>query len=119
MAKKLGVFCSGGDAPGMNACTRAVVRRALNLGIEIYAIKAGFDGILDEEIDKLVSRDVSNIIQNGGAVIKTARSERFYKEEGQRAAAEILDKHKFNGIICTAGRTIWRNACTPIRPRLA
>ena len=103
MTKKLGVFCSGGDAPGMNACTRAVVRRSLNLGYDIYAIREGFNGIFNEEIDKLASRDVSNIIQTGGAVIKTARSQKFYNEEGQKEAAEILDKHGFDGVIGIGG----------------
>ena len=103
MAKKLGVFCSGGDAPGMNACFRAVVRRALNLDYDIYAIREGFDGIFKEDIYKLSSRDVSNIIQTGGAVIKSARSKRFYFEEGQREAASILDKHEFDGLIGIGG----------------
>lgn len=103
MTKKLGVFCSGGDAPGMNACTRAVVRRANALNYDIYAIKAGFNGIFNEDFEKLTARDVSNIIQTGGSFIKTARSERFFKEEGQQAAAKILDENKFDGIIGIGG----------------
>ncbi len=103
MTKKIGVFCSGGDAPGMNACTRAVVRRALNLGFDVYAIREGFNGIFNEEIDKLESRDVSNIIQTGGAVIKTARSKEFYNEEGQKKAAAILDKHGFDAVVGIGG----------------
>ena len=103
MTKKLGVFCSGGDAPGMNACTRAVVRRALNLDFDIYAIREGFEGIFNEDIVQLSSRDVSNIIQTGGAIIKSARSKRFYSEEGQKEAAEILEKNKFDGVIGIGG----------------
>lgn len=103
MVKKLGVFNSGGDAPGMNACTRAVVRRAINSNIDIYAIKSGFNGIFAEDIEKFGRRDVSNIIQTGGALIKTARSTKFYSEEGQKEAAEILTKHNFDGIIGIGG----------------
>lgn len=101
--KKIGILTSGGDAPGMNAFTRATVRTALAKNIEVYAIKGGFEGILKEKFTKLNSRSVSNIIQQGGTAIKTGRSKEFYKKEIQKLAAEILDKHKFDGIIANGG----------------
>ena len=101
--KKIGILTSGGDAPGMNAFTRATVRTAIANDIEVYAIRGGFEGILHEKFTKLNKRSVSNIIQQGGTIIKTARSMDFYKEEVQKKAAGILEKHKFDGIIANGG----------------
>ena len=96
MAKKtinnIGVFTSGGDAPGMNAALRAVVRTAIYYGKGVFTIKCGYDGMIDGEIEQVDSRAVSNIIQTGGTVIKTARSERFRTESGRKQAFENLKK---------------------------
>ncbi len=106
--KKIGVFCSGGDAPGMNACLRAVVRRGIARGLTIIAIHRGYQGIFDEAFEKLTARSVSNIIQLGGTIIKTARCEKFYGKEGVQEAAEILRKHDFDGLIAIGGDGTFR-----------
>ena len=106
--KKIGVFCSGGDAPGMNAALRAVVRRGIAKGVKIIAIHRGYQGIFDEAFEKMTARSVGNIIQTGGTIIKTARCEKFYKEEGVVEAAEILKKHNFTGLIAIGGDGTFR-----------
>ncbi len=106
--KKVGVFCSGGDAPGMNAALRSIVRRGIAQGLNIVAIHRGYKGILDEAFEKMIPRSVGNIIQTGGTVIKTARCERFYKEEGVRQAAEILKSYEFDGLIAIGGDGTFR-----------
>ena len=74
---KIGVLTSGGDAPGMNAAIRAVVRCGIDAGMEVYGIKRGFDGLLDGEIEQMSLSSVGDILHRGGTVLKTARSERF------------------------------------------
>ncbi len=106
--KKIGVFCSGGDAPGMNAALRAVVRRGIAQGVKIIAIHRGYQGIFDEAFEKMTPRSVGNIIQLGGTIIKTARCEKFYREEGVAEAAEILKKHNFTGLIAIGGDGTFR-----------
>ncbi|MHA2174253.1 MAG: ATP-dependent 6-phosphofructokinase [Candidatus Hodarchaeales archaeon] len=106
--KKVGVFCSGGDAPGMNAALRAIVRRGVAQGLNIVAIHRGYKGILDESFEKMIPRSVGNIIQSGGTVIKTARCKRFYKSKGVEQAAKILLKHNFDGIIGIGGDGTFR-----------
>ncbi len=106
--KKIGVFCSGGDAPGMNAALRAVVRRGIAKGVKIIAIHRGYQGIFDEAFEKMTPRSVGNIIQSGGTIIKTARCEKFYSEEGVAEAAEILKKHDFTGLIAIGGDGTFR-----------
>lgn len=106
--KKIGVFCSGGDAPGMNATLRAVVRRGIARGLNIMAIHRGYQGIFDEAFEKMTPRSVGNIIQMGGTIIKTARCEAFYTQEGVKNAAEILNKHDFDGLIAIGGDGTFR-----------
>ncbi len=81
MAKKvtkIGVLTSGGDAPGMNAAIRAVVRTGLYYGLEVYGIMRGYQGMMDDDIFKMESKSVANIIQRGGTILKTARCKYFY-----------------------------------------
>ncbi len=106
--KKIGIFCSGGDAPGMNAAVRAVVRRGIAKGLKIFAIYRGYNGIFNEDFEEMTARSVGNIIQEGGTIIKTARSEEFYTEEGVRKAAKILEKHEFDGLCAIGGDGTFR-----------
>ena len=100
---KIGVFTSGGDAPGMNAALRAVVRAAIYYDKEIYGIMQGYEGMIDGDIVKLGARSVGNIIQRGGTILKTARSEAFKTSEGRSKALEKLKKHGINGLIGIGG----------------
>ncbi len=114
MSKKsisnIGVFTSGGDAPGMNAALRAVVRTAIYDGKGVFTIRCGYDGMIDGEIEQVDSRAVSNIIQTGGTVIKTARSERFRSEVGRKRAFENLAKFGIEGIIAIGGDGTFRGS---------
>jgi len=101
--KKIAVFTSGGDAPGMNACIRSVVRSALHLGLEVYGIKYGYDGMIRGEIKKLESFSVSMIVQTGGTILKSARSEEFRTKEGREKAYKNLKKHEIEGLIAIGG----------------
>ena len=106
--KKIGVFCSGGDAPGMNAALRAIVRRGIANGLNIYAIHRGYQGIFDYAFEKMTPRSVGNIIQRGGTIIKTARCEKFYAEEGVKEAAQILTETNFDGLCAIGGDGTFR-----------
>ncbi len=106
--KKIGVFCSGGDAPGMNAAVRAVVRRGIAKGLKIIAIYRGYNGIFQESFEEMTPRSVGNIIQEGGTIIKTARSKEFYTDEGVQKAAQILEKHQFDGLCAIGGNGTFR-----------
>ena len=75
--KKIGVLTSGGDSPGMNAAVRAVVRKGLSMGMEVYGIQRGYEGLLDGEIQKMEWSSVGDILQRGGTILRTARSDRF------------------------------------------
>ena len=101
--KKVGVYTSGGDAPGMNACIRAVVRGAIYHGAEIYGIRYGYDGMIKGDIKPLSSYSVSNIIQKGGTILKSARSEEFKTPEGRQKAYDQLQEHGIEGLICIGG----------------
>ncbi|MCC9134916.1 6-phosphofructokinase [Pontibacter silvestris] len=101
--KKIGVFTSGGDAPGMNACIRAVVRTAVYNGLEVYGIKRGYNGMIKGEITKMESSSVSNIIQKGGTILKSARSTEFRTKEGRQKAYEQLQKHGIEGLVAIGG----------------
>ena len=87
--KRIGVLTSGGDAPGMNAAIRSVVRKAVFEGIEVRGILRGYEGLINGEIIEMTSRSVSNILGRGGTVLKTARSEEFMTREGQEKAADL------------------------------
>jgi 6-phosphofructokinase 1 len=101
--KKIAVFTSGGDAPGMNACIRAVVRTALKQGVEVMGIMRAYDGLIDDEIIPLESNSVSNIMQNGGTILQAGRSERFRTSEGRELAYQNLVKHNIEGLVAIGG----------------
>ena len=101
--KRIGVLTSGGDAPGMNAAIRAVVRTAIFNGCEAYGIFGGYQGLIEGDIKRLKSNDVSNIIQRGGTILKSARSMEFRTPEGQQRGAEICRKHGIDGLVVIGG----------------
>lgn len=108
--KTIGVLTSGGDAPGMNAAIRAVVRTALNLGLNVKGIMRGYAGLLQEEIVDLKSSSVSNIIYRGGTILYTARCMEFTTLEGQQLGAEICRKHGIDGVVVIGGDGSFRGA---------
>ena len=113
MAKKIktvGVLTSGGDAPGMNAAIRAVVRKSIANGLSVKGIKKGYMGLLDEEIVDMDRRSVADIIQRGGTILGTARCMEFMTEEGQQKGAEICHKHGIDGIVVIGGDGSYRGA---------
>ena len=101
--KTIGVLTSGGDAPGMNAAIRAVVRTAIARGLKVKGIKKGYQGLLNEEIIDMEARHVSDMIQRGGTILQTARCLEFITEEGQRQGAEVCRKHGIDGIVVIGG----------------
>lgn len=108
--KTIGVLTSGGDAPGMNAAIRAVVRTALANGKKVKGILKGYQGLLNEEIIEMEKSGVSNIIQKGGTVLGTARSIEFTTEEGQKKGADICRKHGIDGLVVIGGDGSFRGA---------
>jgi 6-phosphofructokinase 1 len=94
--ERLGVYTSGGDAPGMNACLRAVVRTALTNDLDVTGIRRGYEGMIEGDFVEMDRRSVSNIVQTGGTVLKSARSEEFMHEEGRARAAQELRKNKID-----------------------
>ena len=106
MAKEIstiGVLTSGGDAPGMNAAIRAVVRQALSKGKKVKGIKRGYAGLLNEEIIDMDSKSVSDTISRGGTILQTARCMEFVTPEGQQKGAEICKKHGIDAIVVIGG----------------
>jgi len=103
LINNIGVFTSGGDAPGMNAAVRAVVRAAVYYQKNIFLIKRGYKGMINGEIEPAGSRTVSNIIQRGGTIIKTARSRQFRTPQGRQKAYENLSNHGIDGLIAIGG----------------
>lgn len=101
--KKVAIMTSGGDAPGMNACLRAAVRGAVYHGVEIYGIYRGYDGMIEGDFVKMNSHSVSNIIQKGGTILKSARSEEFKTKEGRKKAYNELKKIGIEGLITIGG----------------
>ncbi len=101
--KKIAVLTSGGDAPGMNAAVRSVVRTATALGLDVYGIDRGYAGLLADEINVLTNRDVGGIILRGGTILKTARCMEFFHEENQRKSAETLKKYEIDGLVVIGG----------------
>ena len=108
--KTIGVLTSGGDAPGMNAAIRAVVRKSLANGLKVKGIKKGYMGLLNEEIEDMDRRSVSDIIQRGGTILGTARCMEFTTPEGQAKGAEICRKHGIDGVIVIGGDGSYRGA---------
>ena len=101
--KTIGVVTSGGDAPGMNAAIRAVVRRAISKGIKVKGIYKGYNGLLNEEIKEMTARDVSDTISRGGTILYTARCSEFRTVEGQKRGAEVCRKHGIDGLVVIGG----------------
>ncbi len=101
--KRIAIFTSGGDAPGMNACIRAVVRTSIYYNIEIFGIYQGYKGMIDGDIRELKSHSVSNILQKGGTMLKSARCDEFKTVKGRKRACDTLKKRKIEGLIAIGG----------------
>jgi len=101
--KRIAVFTSGGDAPGMNAAIRAVVRTAAYYDLHVYGIIRGYQGMIDNDIKRLETRDVANIIQRGGTILKTARSMDFMTPQGRLKAYESLRAHRIDACVAIGG----------------
>ena len=108
--KKIAVLTSGGDAPGMNAAIRSVVRTGLKKGYEVYGVKRGYHGLLNGELEQMNTRDVSEILQRGGTMLMTARSKEFMEEAGQQKAKEILEVFGIDALIVIGGDGSFRGA---------
>jgi 6-phosphofructokinase 1 len=107
---RIAVLTSGGDSPGMNAAVRAVVRTGLYYGLEVYGIMRGYQGLLEDDIYKMESRSVANIIQRGGTILKTARCKEFYEPEGRKKAYFILKKRGIDALVVIGGDGSFRGA---------
>ena len=108
--KKIGVFTSGGDSPGMNAAIRAVVRTCIYNNIECYGIYEGYDGLINNNIELLTSTNVSNIIQRGGTILRSSRSKGFRTVEGRKQAFKNIQKNGLDGIIAIGGNGTFTGA---------
>jgi len=108
--KRIAVFTSGGDAPGMNAAVRAVVRTAVYHDLHVYGIYRGYDGMVNGDVKRLEVGDVANIIQRGGTVLKTARSEAFRTPEGRKQAYETLLANDIDGVVAIGGNGTYTGA---------
>lgn len=108
--KRIGVLTSGGDAPGMNSCIRAVARTALFNGCQVYGIREGFVGLLRGDMGPLAPRDVGGIIQRGGTMLGTARSEEFYEEKGQLEGVRMLNENAIDALVVIGGDGSMRGA---------
>lgn len=108
--KHIGVFTSGGDSPGMNAAIRAVVRTAAFNGLEVTGILGGYDGLVNDRTRRMGVRDVSNIIQRGGTILRSARCAAFQTEEGRAQAAATLQRHGIDGLIAIGGNGTFAGA---------
>jgi 6-phosphofructokinase 1 len=108
--KNIGIMTSGGDSPGMNAAVRAIVRTALYHNIKPYGIMRGYQGMIEGDIKELKTTDVSNIIQRGGTILKTARSKEFMKDEGMQKAYNSLQKYGIETLIFVGGDGTIRGA---------
>ncbi len=101
--KTIGVLTSGGDSPGMNAAIRAVVRSAIYHDMKVYGIRRGFEGLMDGDIEEMRVDSVADILQRGGTVLRTARSEKFRSEEGQKRAIDMLENFGIEGLVIIGG----------------
>ena len=108
--KKIALLTSGGDAPGMNAAIRAVVRTATYQGMEVWGIRRGYQGLIEGDIFEMKAMDVSNIIARGGTILKTARSKAFQTAEGMRTAYDQLQQRGIEGLILIGGDGTFRGA---------
>jgi 6-phosphofructokinase 1 len=101
--KRIAVMTSGGDSPGMNAAIRAVVRTAMEHGIEVYGIRQAYLGLMNGDFNRLTSLDVSGILQRGGTILQTARNEEFKTPAGQKRALRRLNEHQIEGLVVIGG----------------
>lgn len=108
--KKVGLMTSGGDSPGMNAAIRAVVRTAIFENLEVFGIYKGYEGLIDGNIEQMYSHSVSNIIQRGGTILKTARSQRFMTPEGRMQAYRNLRKFDIDALVAIGGNGTFTGA---------
>ena len=108
--KRIGLLTSGGDAPGMNAAIRAVVRTAIYYGMEVYGIERGYSGLIEDRMTPMEMRSVSNIVQRGGTMLRTARCLEMLTEEGQKKAVSTLEKHGIEGLVVIGGDGSFRGA---------
>lgn len=108
--KRIAVMTSGGDAPGMNAAIRAVVRTGLEYGMEVYGVRQAYTGCLNGDFELLTSREVSGILQRGGTILQTARNEEFKTLQGQRRALRRLNEHGIEGMVVIGGDGSLRGA---------
>lgn len=109
---RIGVLSSGGDSPGMNAAIRAVVRSGIYHGLEVFGIMRGYSGMVEDDIVKMESRSVANIIQRGGTILKTARCKEFFEYEGRKKAYNNLKKRGIDGLVILGGDGSFRGAQT-------
>jgi 6-phosphofructokinase 1 len=107
---RIGVLTSGGDSPGMNAAIRAVARTAIFYGLEVYGIMRGYQGLVENDIMKMESRSVANIIQRGGTILKTARCKAFFTPEGRKQAHEALKSRNIEALVVIGGDGSFRGA---------
>ncbi|ODA40560.1 6-phosphofructokinase [Desulfosporosinus sp. BG] len=110
--QRIGVLTSGGDAPGMNAALRAVVRKGIYHGLEVYGVSRGYEGLIHGEIQEMSIGSVADIVLRGGTILKTARSEEMRTQEGQQMALEQLHKHKIEALVVIGGDGSFRGAQT-------
>ncbi|QSX07817.1 6-phosphofructokinase [Alkalibacter rhizosphaerae] len=108
--KRIGVLTSGGDAPGMNAAIRAVVRTAVYNKVEVYGIKRGFSGLLEEDIEPLNVYSVADIIHRGGTILRSSRSEYFKTDAGQKKAIQVLEEFNIDSLIVIGGDGSFKGA---------
>ncbi len=108
--ERIGVYTSGGDAPGMNACLRAVVRTAVAQDLDIVGIRRGYEGMIEGDFVQMDRRSVSNIVQTGGTILKSARSEAFYTKEGRMSAANNIEKYRLDALVAIGGDGTFRGA---------
>ena len=108
--RKIGILTSGGDAPGMNAAIRAVVRSGITRGLEVYGVYDGYEGLVHNNIEKLDRGDVSDIIIRGGTILGSARLEDFKSKEVRQQAVDNLNKHGIEGLVVVGGDGTYRGA---------
>jgi len=109
--KRIAVLTSGGDAAGMNACIRSVVRCGIYNKLEVYGVIKGYRGLIDGNIEKLELRSVSNILTRGGTILKTSRCKEFKTDAGRKKAIAKLNKNKIDGLIVIGGNGSFKGAC--------
>jgi len=108
--KRIGVLTSGGDAPGMNAAIRSVVRCAIHSGLEVKGVMRGYEGLIDNEVIDMNARSVSNILNRGGTILKTTRSERFMTKDNRKKAFETVKKNNLDALVIIGGNGSFRGA---------